>query len=214
MNLIAVLLKDNGETCSWLDKGTINLYKKENKEWIELDSIPFSINIYSNINILRESLSSLIERLNDCRIFIGKEVSGLLFSILDTNNFHIYELSGIPANFLDSILSSEEKFESDKLLLTKQSESIFLPSKVDTNGNYTINLKNLLPEDRSVTSKQILLPFLKNEKFKTLEVICDHIPKWFDRDLSNMGYDFHITDDKTDVTIALIYPINISKTLC
>ena len=204
MNSIAVLLNNNGETSSWLDNGIIKVYKKTNEEWIELKSLPYSVSTNINIISLRKYLSELVEKLDNCRIFVAKEVSGLLFSILDSYCFDIYELNGIPDIFLDSILISQEKHQMEKLqkeelLLASHSENKFFPEIIDKHGNYTINLKKLLQADATFTSKKILIPFLEKEKFKSLEVIFDHVPKWFEKDLPKMGYDFDITTLKDDI---------------
>ncbi|MDA8213485.1 MAG: nitrogenase, partial [Clostridia bacterium] len=34
-----------------------------------------------------------------------------------------------------------------------------------------------------VTSKQVLLPFLRKGKFYSLEVICSHLPPWLEAEL-------------------------------
>jgi len=204
MNSIAVLLNNNGEMTSWLDNGIVKLYKRTSNEWIELKSLPYSISTSCNIVSLRKNLLELIEKLDDCRIFVAKEVSGLLFSILDSYSFDIYELNGIPDIFLYSILISQEKHQMEKsqkeeLLFTSQSANKFFPEIIDKHGNYTIDLKKLLQADATLTSKKILIPFLEKEKFKSLEVIFDHVPKWFEKDLPKMGYDFDITTLKDDI---------------
>jgi len=211
MNSIAVLLNDNGETSSWLDNGIIKLYERRNEEWIELKNLPYSISTYSNIPSLRKYLSELVEKLDNCRTFVAKEVSGQLFSILEAYFFNVYELNGIPNIFLDSVFMSEEKLQKEELLLASQAKNKFFPEQIDKFGNYTIDLKKLLQEDGTVSSKQILIPFLKDEKFESLEVVCDHVPKWFDRELSNMGYNFHITNRKDGNISTSIYPKRNSK---
>jgi len=211
MNSIAVLLNNNGEMTSWLDNGIVKIYKKSNNEWIELKSLPYTLSANSNIIDLRNNLLALVEKLDDCRIFVAKEVSGLLYSILDSYPFDIYELNGIPDIFLDSILISQEKNQKDKLLLESKSEKYFFPEIIDKQGNYTINLKKILQFDKTSTTKKVLIPFLEKEKFKSLEVIFDHVPKWFERDLPKMGYDFEITSLEDANTRLLIYPKSEAK---
>lgn len=208
---IAVLLNDNGETGSWLDDGIIKLYQRTNEEWIESSSITYSISKNTTIPSLRKNLSDIIEKLKNCNVFVAKEVSGQLFSILEAHFFNVYELNGIPANFLDSVLISETKLKKEELLLASQAANKFFPEQIDKFGNYTINLKKLLQEDGTVSSKQILIPFLKEEKFESLEVVCDHVPKWFDRELSGMGYNFHTIIRKDGNISASIFPKGNSK---
>lgn len=211
MNSIAVLLNNDGETCSWLENGTVTLYKRLNDEWLESKSLEYSISNDTNIISLRKKLSELIESLDDCKVFVAKEVSGQLFSILESYFFNVYELDGTPSTFLNNVLISEEKLHREELLLASQAENKFFPEKIDKFGNYTINLKKLLQEDGTVSSKQILIPFLKDEVFESLEVVCDHVPKWFDRDLSNMGYNFHKATRKDGNISVSIFPKRNSK---
>lgn len=203
MNLIAVILNDNGETCSWKDNGVVKLYKKDCDGWIAIKSIPYCIPSNCSINTLKIFFSELLMHLNGCKIFIAKEISGLLITILESHNFNSYELSGIPDIFLDSILISEKKIREEKFFLDSQIITCFSPQQIDTLGNFTINLKNLLNLNQNISSKQILMPFLKNEKFTSLEVICDHVPKWFDKLLSDIGYIFNIKST-TDGIISVI----------
>jgi hypothetical protein len=35
----------------------------------------------------------------------------------------------------------------------------------------------------SLNSKEILLPFFKRTSFSQLEITCDHMPKWFEKEL-------------------------------
>ena len=154
MNSIAVLLNDNGETSSWLDSGIIKVYERTNEEWTELKNLPYSIPTNSNIPSLRKYLFELIEKLGKCRIFVSKEVSGQLFSILEANFFNVYEINGSPDTFLDSILASEEKLQREERLLASQAENKFFPEQIDKFGNYTIDLKKLLQEDATVSSKK------------------------------------------------------------
>lgn len=211
MNSIAVLLNNNGETCSWLENGMIKLYKKRDEKWIELKSFEYSISTDTNIINLRKNLSELVEKLDDCKIFVAKEVSGQLFSILEAYFFNVYELNGAPDNFLDSVLISEQKLHGEELLLASQAANKFFPEKIDKYGNYTIDLKKLLQEDGTISSKQILIPFLKEEAFESLEVVCDHVPKWFDRELSSMGYNFHTITRKDGNISVSIFPKGNSK---
>ncbi|OOM79520.1 Fe-only nitrogenase accessory protein AnfO [Clostridium sp. BL-8] len=211
MNSIAVLINNTGETCSWLNNGIIKLYKRTGESWTETKSLDYSLSDNSNIISLRKTLSELLEKLEDCKVFVAKEISGQFFSILESHFFNAYELEGPPNTFLDSVLISENKLKKEELILASQSANKFFPEVVDKFGNYTINLKRLLQEDAMVSSKQILLPFLKEEEFESLEVVCDHVPKWFDRELAGMGYNFHIAKRKDGNISASIFPKRNSK---
>jgi Fe-only nitrogenase accessory protein AnfO len=67
-------------------------------------------------------------------------------------------------------------------------------------GCYRINLANILANDTSLNSKQVLVPFMEGGTFKQLEVLCDHPPRWFARELY-----------KLNLTVASEQPNNAGK---
>ena len=67
-------------------------------------------------------------------------------------------------------------------------------------GCYRINLANILANDTSLNSKQVLVPFMEGVTFKQLEVLCDHPPRWFARELY-----------KLDLTVASEQPNSAGK---
>jgi Fe-only nitrogenase accessory protein AnfO len=72
---------------------------------------------------------------------------------------------------------------------TAQSESgTPLPApKPLGDGCYRINLAEILENDSSLNSKQVLVPFMACVAFKRLEVLCDHVPRWFGRELGKLN---------------------------
>lgn len=55
------------------------------------------------------------------------------------------------------------------------------------NGCYRINLAEILEKDSGLNSKQVLVPFMAEVAFKRLEVLCDHAPRWFARELGKLN---------------------------
>lgn len=54
-------------------------------------------------------------------------------------------------------------------------------------GCYRINLANILANDSRLNSKQVLVPFMEAVTFTQLEVLCDHPPRWFARELYKLN---------------------------
>jgi len=188
MKSISVFLNSEGLTSSLKEEGVIRVFTQNftNNSWDVTEEFTFSLLKSSSISEVRNIISNMIQRIGDCRIFVAREVAGQLYSVLEANGFSMYEIEGNPEQFLDSILASEN--EVDKNLLEKSGQtSTCYPEKADVEGTYFINLKDALNSDINLTSKQILRPFLANTEFKVLEVICDHIPKWFDDEFEQRG---------------------------
>jgi Fe-only nitrogenase accessory protein AnfO len=53
-------------------------------------------------------------------------------------------------------------------------------------GRYQINLAEIMRVNPALNSWQVLVPTLERKAFKKLEIICDHMPKWFNNELRNL----------------------------
>lgn len=208
MNIIAVLLNDNEETCSWQSNGTIELYEKANEKWLKIKSVPYlpPVETY-DLNSIKTYYTTLISQLPNCKILVAKKISGFLINFLDFNGIKIYESTGAPSDFLNSIFNSEKRELEKKFFLQSQVIDMFAPHKTDDFGNYKLNLYKLLQSNEKITSKQIIIPFLKKEKIKALEIVCDHIPKWFDKALPEMGFNYQISSNNNGLMTVNVFPL-------
>jgi Fe-only nitrogenase accessory protein AnfO len=53
-------------------------------------------------------------------------------------------------------------------------------------GHYLINLSDILRDNPVINSREVLIPALEDLPFQKLEIICDHIPRWFTNELRNL----------------------------
>ena len=183
------------------------LYEKSNEKWLKIKSIPYEFLLDDyDLNSIKTYYANLLSELANCKIFVAKKLSGFLINFLDFNGFKIYEFAGAPIDFLDSILDSEKKEKEKKIFLQSQVIDMFAPQKVDKFGNYKLNLYKILQSNEKITSKQIIIPFFKKENVKNLEIICDHIPKWFDKSLLEMGFNYQVLPDTNGLMTVNISP--------
>jgi len=54
-------------------------------------------------------------------------------------------------------------------------------------GYYRINLAEVLKNDPGLNSKEVLIPFMNAAAFRKLEIICDHLPRWFSREIDQLS---------------------------
>ncbi|MFW2491589.1 Fe-only nitrogenase accessory AnfO family protein [Clostridium chromiireducens] len=208
MDIIAVLLNDNEETCSWQNDCTVALYEKSNETWIKIKDIPYRVPIDDyDLNFIKTYYTHLLSELSNCKIFVAKKLSGFLINFLDYNGFKIYEVDGTPIDFLDSILNSEKRKKEKKIFLQSQVIDMLAPQKVDKFGNYKLDLYKILQSNEKITSKQIIIPFLKKENVKNLEIICDHIPKWFDKLLLEIGFNYQVSSHTDGLISVNVSPL-------
>ena len=62
-------------------------------------------------------------------------------------------------------------------------------------GDFSLNMEEILLKNPELTSKKILIPYLKNGEFNRLDVICSHIPKWFHTDIGVLGFEYETVDE-------------------
>lgn len=183
MSSIATLLNKEGFSSSIKEEGVIKIYSKNSctEPWEVSKEFPFSIAGVSSIQALRSKLSDTIKKIGDTRIFVASEAAGQLYTVLEANSFSVYEVDGSPEQFLDFILNMDEESKTEAVKKTRPLE-IPEPRKTDIEGEYFIDLASALNIDPSITSKKILLPFLDKGDYRKLEILCDHIPRWFDEE--------------------------------
>ncbi len=188
MKSVSIFLNSQGLTASPEEEGFIRIYAHDSAAncWELTKEFEFSLVKSKSISEMRGAILNMVQRIGDCRVFAAREVAGQLYSVLEANRFSIYEAVGRPEQFLESILASEA--EADKSTVEKGPREIpAYPEKTGVEGIYFVNLKAALNSDPGLTSKKVLMPFLAEKNFKTLEVICDHVPRWFADEFQKQG---------------------------
>lgn len=197
---IAVFLGENDETISFNEAGIVKVYLKDKEKWKVVKEIPFGINNLTSLKAIRENIKNMTEDIGECKVFVAAGLKGISLTILESMGLKVWKVQGNPVNFLEYIFENEEQEKYNKY----NSDTIPTPIKSRVEGKYYINLKMILESNEKVTSKQILLPFFNNISFNELEIICGHIPPWFDKELKNLNLKFStesISKDKFKVRI-------------
>jgi len=182
---IAVFQDINGETQSFLEPGIIKVYSRHMGEWKVTKEIIFRIDNIASLKAIRESIRNMAETLGDCKIFVGREIKGMAYTVLDGMGFNTWELTGNPKEFLDFVFEKEEE-EAKSMELSKARDQLPLIQK-NKDGNYFLDLKKIQEHNINQTSKGILLPFLNTTIFYQLEIICGHIPPWFEVEFKRLN---------------------------
>lgn len=184
---IGVYVNDLGFTTSFGGNGKLIIYRKMLGKWTPLREQKLVIDKTKGLKDLRAKMVEAITFLDECKVFVAHSVIGIPYYALEKAKFSIWEYTGEPLEFLDYILQKEEEtmLESKE----KPNNVVPIPTLIE-DGNYTISIKQIQENNSQVTSKQMLLPFLRKGEFFTLEVICNHIPMWLEMELQSLGYKF------------------------
>ncbi|AIF49602.1 Fe-only nitrogenase accessory AnfO family protein [Pelosinus sp. UFO1] len=178
---IAVCMNDNGVTSSLYDASAIVIYQKELGNWDILREKKFSLDKQGGMVGMRRQMAELIPFLEQCKVFVGESVVGVPYFELEKMQCSIWEFEGEPLSFLDYVLEQEESKAQENAV--QGSNAVPVPVERE-NGVYYISIKEIQENSGGITSKQVLLPFLRQGKFYSLEVLCNHIPPWLEAELS------------------------------
>ena len=185
MKKIAVYVDQNGITASITQKGCIRVYAKQGEEWNVMMDDPMEIDFTKGIANIRKELNDMVEKLKESKVFIAKEISGQLYYILEAHGFATYEAEGKPEKYLNSVWESEQEVMQKKQSHNTTGVAIW-PIETKQQGRYYFDLTKAL-QQCTLSSKQILKPFFINKTFHTLELTCEHVPRWFETDFAKMG---------------------------
>jgi Fe-only nitrogenase accessory protein AnfO len=180
--MIAVYVNGEGSSASLKEEGCVKLFSNTGEGWKAVREVPFLVEGTAGVAQMRRAVSEMVEQLKDCHIFVAKEVVGQLYYVLEANGFEAFEAEGKPEEFLNSIQEAVQTVSEEKKDDVKATpESWF--EKTEKEGYYFLNLKKALKLDCALSSKKLLLPFLRSKDFLGLDMICDHLPRWLEDEL-------------------------------
>ena len=182
---IATVLGPDGRSSTLTKPGTVIVYRRNQGIWNKDRELSFAPDEHENLANLRKKMQDLISFLGECKIFVTKTATGALYYELMKAGFSIFEVSGTPDEFLEDVLIEEEKEQVIKLA----QKNVAIPGPYERSpGEYVVSIKEIQGKIPGVTSKQILMDFMKAGNFSTLEIICDHIPPWIEMESEQKGY--------------------------
>ncbi len=204
---IAACIDKNGETTTLMEPCNITVYSKEAGRWTLTKEMDFEIDVNNGLKGVRDRLAALADSMGDCKIFVGKSVTGAAYTVLESKGFNIWEIEGKPEEFLYYVLEKEEEQEIAKPQVPAEPVIKAAPVLKDKAGHYFINLKELQENKSVVTSKQALQPFLRNKCFSQLEIICTHVPPWLEGELQSLQLKFLYTKLEENKIKVMVYPV-------
>lgn len=206
---IAFVESDDQKTSSIFEQGFIAVYKKEGEKWKVLDRFENKVCNAKDIASLRRTLLDTITQLDDVKILIASEIPGIAPGIFDAAGFEIILMENSTLNILDSfkgeVVEEIEKRQEEAL---KFDITQFLEPGINE-GSFYLNMEEILLKNPQLTSKMILIPYLRNREFDRLEITCSHVPKWFDKDLVTLGYKYQIVNVFPNRKTVRIVPVQI-----
>jgi Fe-only nitrogenase accessory protein AnfO len=198
---IAVLVNDSGETSGFERDGTIRVYSNDKDVWVIKKYMEYSTQNITNAAILREKIKEICVWLMDCKILVVNRIRGVHYISFEENLVSMLEIGGKPENFLEDIkMCSKHQRTGHEIPLEPNAIYEAKP------GSYYTDLREVMKGNTSYNSKQILVPFLKNRKYNSLEIICEHIPKWLEKEQSALKIMLAIENYQECIKVK-VYPV-------
>lgn len=200
-NKIAVVVDQEGRIGVIENKSRVDIYSKTDREWQLTESVEILIKDISNIEEVRSSVRTVALNLEDCRIVIGKNVSGIAYHILDRLGFYIFEVHEYHPDMFDDIVRDVEEMDGSK---ERGGDIPLEPYSPENDGVYYLDLIKLQDMYPDISSKKAMAEFLNHEVFLRFELICRHMPPWMEqiKDRRKLNYSIEkIGEDSCRVII-------------
>jgi Fe-only nitrogenase accessory protein AnfO len=203
---IAVVETNNQLTSSIFEPGFVAIYGEDGGEWKVLNRFENKICNAKGIAAVRMAVADTIKMLDDVKIVVAREIPGIAFGTFQAAGFEIFLVENRALDILDSVRKEMlEVIEERKEKPHEFDIMRFLEPGVNK-GDFSLNMEEILLKNPELTSKKILIPYLKNAEFKRLDVICSHIPKWFNTDLGVLGFEYEILKELPNkMTVRIVH---------
>ncbi|HEY0211559.1 Fe-only nitrogenase accessory protein AnfO [Acerihabitans sp.] len=200
---IAVFIDADGRAASLYQPGTVRVYETAADGWRQVMDIPFALHQQMGLSEIRTRTLAMLTSLDGCRHFVATAIHGALLSYFDGMGINMWRLTGEPAGFLSRIRQFVE--ENAQREQAQAPQDFIRPGRGA--GEYCLNLVDALKSDGALTSKQVLLPFLRAGTFKKIDITCDHVPKWFKRELPALKLALTVAQQPDGLCRALVLNI-------
>lgn len=173
---IAVFLDPQGHVAPVTVPGRVTLFTRDNGHWRVCRQIAFDLSSCTSLTAFREQTLAMLAQLPACRHFVTRDVHGAPRAWFDGLGLTLWQCTGAVEQALDAI-AQQHPVEPEPVTLLPQ--AFIRPGA--RQGEFYVDLIAALRAGGTHTSKLLLVPLLQREEFTRLEILCDHVPKWFAR---------------------------------
>jgi Fe-only nitrogenase accessory protein AnfO len=211
---IVALVNVNGEVCEFFDDGQLVLFDKGSGEWRQVKTAPLSLRRDMGMAEIKFTLQNAVRFLLPCEVFLTGKLRGVLHVFLEDCGFRVWESQGPLLTQLENVALKETSLKEADL---KAQTELPRPHLVGDakHAHFRIDLAALLAAGDCHASHDLLMPFLETTSFSRLEVFCDHLPKWFDREFSDLGLKIEmVTPDSSGcgMTVLIVPKLGLRST--
>jgi Fe-only nitrogenase accessory protein AnfO len=207
---IAILVDESENIVSFNEPGILKLYEMDENGWRCIREVQFKPDLNMNLTEIRRYIYMTASQLDDCKSLVTRKTVGIFNAIFEEElGLKIWTVAGSSLEALNQIKEegkSQTEHHSTETESDPKDETPFTAIDNTGDGIYRVNMVKIQKKNSSFTSKDILLPCLKERKFRELEVICLHPPKWFDSVLETLNLEFKAEELKDGLCLLSVYP--------
>ena len=180
---IIVTLNRTGVLVPFANTEHFVLFEKRQADWHPADEWEYKPG-HTDAAAIRETISTMASRFEDCRIIVSQKVLGIPYQMLDKTGFSIFEVDTVSDRLLDDIV--KDVSQSQAIADQPPAE----PQSSHGDGHYYFDLVRLQRAYPEISSKRALMGFMSSADFVSLELICDHLPPWMEDVMSARGLQY------------------------
>lgn len=203
---IAVYVDADDQLVSLYEPGRLCVYQGSGGDWTRTQEIAFAVGDATSLGVIKRALASVIAQLDGCEVLLSGSLKGFLYSYLQEFGYRLWRSEGVLREQLGWVEQREiERAEQQRNAASACAAAAGCasggcgggrarPSVADPfgavrgdaamaaedlgGGRFRIDLATALGDNTGLNSRQILLPILEGSAFDTLEILCDHLPRW------------------------------------
>jgi len=207
---VAVVEDENRETTSIFEQGFVAIYEDIDGEWKEVDRFQNTVCGAASITAIQTALSDTITRLYGVTIIVASAIPGMAYSVFESEGFGIFFVKNNALDILDSVKKQMLAAIEEQQKKTCEADILQFFECGKKKGDFFLNIQEVLLKNPQLTSKKILLPYLKNGEFNRLDVVCSHVPLWFDKEFGSLRLEYKTMDLSSDKVTIRIVPVHNS----
>lgn len=203
---IAALLDAAGQAAVPQLGGSLYIYERQGSNWVAAQKLDFVPGEHASMDALRHYLEQVRDWLGDCQVMAAGATTGYYRVLFASLGVTLWPVRGNPEQFIDQIAHAYQQAATQPTATAEEEAPIRVSGVPNRPGHYRVDLRNAMGKPGAHTSKEVLLPFLVGNNFRQLEVLCDHVPKWFARVLP----EYHLAskeENRDDFVRVSIYPL-------
>lgn len=181
---IAAIINDAGQVVNSFERAQLCLYEQGPGGWTLKKQLGIELHEQMGLAEVKARLKHVCSQLEGCEVFLVNELHGLLHVLLQEMKFRIWKSAGGITEQMDLVAQKEAEAAN----FVPKPLPVPLPVGDSSDGHYRINLAEAMENDPSLNSRQILIPVLEKFAFQKLEIMCDHLPRWFPQECERRDF--------------------------